>query len=58
MDQVYSLDMFRAEVANAVNLTTDLTANDFEIVLTYLAREKKAIVYDDEVGAQLAMKST
>lgn len=51
MDQVYSIGMFGAEAANAISSRTKMTATDLQIILTYLARDKRAIIYDNEVGA-------
>lgn len=56
VDQVFSVDVFRAEAANAVNLTTEISTTDLKIILTYLAREKGVITYDDEVGTDSFLK--
>lgn len=56
VDQVFSIDVFRAEAANAINLTSELSIIDLKIILTYLAREKGVITYDDDVGVDSFLK--
>ena len=50
VDRIYSLDSFRKEVAQAISNKDGLTDDDLNVLLRYLARDKKEIVYDHEVS--------
>lgn len=50
VDRIHSLDSFRKEVAQAINNKDGLTDDDLNVLLRYLARDRRAIVYDHEVS--------
>ncbi|KAI9756047.1 MAG: CCA tRNA nucleotidyltransferase, mitochondrial [Chaenotheca gracillima] len=52
--RVYSKAMFRSEFSRSLNTNADLSQNDLEIILVYLARETRDIAYD---GKTIKFKS-
>ena len=50
MDRTYSVDDFRQEVAKMISLQEDLTDGDLSIIVTHLARDKKAVAYNSQVS--------
>ena len=50
VDRIYSRQMFAKEASKAVGLQSDLTDSDLSVMLTFLARDKGLVVYDDTVG--------
>ena len=50
VDRIHPLSAFRKEAAEAVNSKGGLTDGDLDVLLKYLARDKKEIVYDREVS--------
>ena len=53
VDRIYPISIFSAEAAkilNTPNAHEQLTETDLQTILTYLARDKSAIIYDDQVG--------
>ena len=49
VDRIYPMSKFKTEIAKALSLGHDLTESDGKVMLTYLARDRSAIVYDDQV---------
>ncbi len=49
VDRIFSKDMFSAEFTNVLSTTHDLSESDIEILLTFLKRDKKALLYDGQV---------
>ena len=45
------MSMFRKLVTQILNLKTDLADTDLSIILIFLARDKRAIIYDHEVSS-------
>ena len=50
VDRIHSLDTFREEVAQLMNRKGGLTKGDLNVLLKFLARDMKEIVYDREVS--------
>lgn len=50
-NRVCSFDIFNKEASLAIGLTYDLSYQDLKILLIYLARDRKSIVYDDVVNS-------
>ncbi len=50
VDRIFSKDMFSAEFANVLSTTHDLSELDIEILLTFLKRDKRALLYDGQVS--------
>ncbi|MCJ1277606.1 hypothetical protein MMC21_005420 [Puttea exsequens] len=48
VDRIYPMSKFKTEIAKALSLGHDLTESDGKVMLTYLARDRSAIVYDDQ----------
>lgn len=48
VDRVYSRGMFRRKVAEALNLDTEVTDSDLNIIVTFLSRDKSMIIYDHD----------
>ncbi|MCJ1454331.1 hypothetical protein MMC28_004684 [Mycoblastus sanguinarius] len=48
VDRIYPISLFSIEAARAINLKNELTDSDLEVILTYLARDKSAILYDSQ----------
>ncbi|KAI9848101.1 MAG: hypothetical protein M1837_001203 [Sclerophora amabilis] len=48
IDRIYSKEMFKAQFSRTLGSGLELTETDFDVVLTYLARDKKEIGYDDK----------
>jgi charged multivesicular body protein 7 len=53
IDRIYSLERFKAEFAHPVSNDSELSDSDFDVLLTFLRREKGVIAYDGKVGAVL-----
>lgn len=51
IDRIYTMGMFRKLVTQILNLKTDVADTDLSIILTFLARDKRAIIYDHEVSS-------
>jgi charged multivesicular body protein 7 len=49
VNRVFSLDAFRKEASAAIGLKHDLTLPDLKTLLIYLARDKRSIIFDEEV---------
>ena len=49
VDRIFPMSHFRAEVAKAMKLVLGISGYDLDILLKYLARDKSAIFYDDQV---------
>lgn len=49
VDRICTMSMFRERVTRTLNLKTEATDTDLNILLTFLARDKRAIVYDHEI---------
>lgn len=49
-DQVYPMPFFRDEVSKAIGVRGGVSDSDFQIILTYLGRDKSAIIYDSRVS--------
>lgn len=47
---IYPMSIFKKEAAQAMNLRDSLTDSDLNVVLTHLARDTGAIVYDQSVS--------
>jgi len=47
--KLYPMSIFRIKAAKAMNVSQGLSDTDLTIILTYLARDKVAIVYDQQV---------
>ena len=52
VDRIYPRHMFAREVSKAMGIQSDLTGNDLEVMLTFLARDKGLLVYDDLVSVR------
>ena len=50
-NRVYSFDAFTKEASLAIGSTHELSYQDLKILLKYLARDKKSVVYDDVVNS-------
>ena len=50
VDRIYPISLFSIEAARAINLKNELTDSDLEVILTYLARDKSAILYDSQAS--------
>ena len=50
IDRIYTFSKFSTEAAKAMNLKGVLTDSDRDVVLTYLARDKQAVVFDRSVS--------
>lgn len=49
VDRILSKRLFKSQFAGSLSERHTLTDSDIEIVLTYLARDKGAVLYDGEV---------
>ena len=49
VDRIFSREMFQTEFAKSLNDECALTNSDFEVLITYLARDKKVVAYDGQV---------
>ncbi|CAF9914300.1 MAG: hypothetical protein HETSPECPRED_001944 [Heterodermia speciosa] len=47
VDRIYPKHIFAREVSKALGMQSDLTGNDFEVMLRFLARDKGVLAYDD-----------
>ena len=52
VDRIYPKHMFAREVSKALGMQSDLTGNDFEVMLRFLARDQGVLAYDDLVSAR------
>ena len=52
VDQIYPKQIFAKEVSKALGMQSDLTANDLEVMLKFLARDKGVLAYDDLVSVR------
>ena len=52
VDQIYPKQMFAREVSKALGVQSDITADDFEVILKFLARDKGVLTYDDLVSVR------
>ena len=50
VDRIYPRHMFAGEVSKALGLQSDLTGNDLEVMLRFLARDKGLLTCDDLVS--------
>ena len=50
VNRIHPLEAFREEVAQVMNSKGGLTDSDLHVLLQYLARDKKEIVYDLEAS--------
>lgn len=50
MDRIYPRETFEKEAANIMNAEAGLTKADLDILLTYLARDKKEVAFDSQVS--------
>lgn len=48
-NRVYSFENFGKEVSVAIGLKHELTYQDLRVLLKYLARDRRSVVYDDQV---------
>ena len=55
-NRVYSFDAFTKEASLAIGSTHDLSFPDLKILLKYLARDKKSVVYDDVVNSPVVSR--
>ena len=53
VDRIYPRQVFAKEDSRALELQGDLTESDLQVLLKFLARDKGAIVYDNEVGLSI-----
>ncbi len=51
VDRIYSWQLFSKEASKALELRRELTKSDLDVLLKHLARDKGAVVYDNEVKA-------
>lgn len=49
VDCTYTKQMFSREASKALELQGELTASDLDVLLKHLARDKGAVIYDNEV---------
>ena len=49
-DRIYPISIFSSEAARILNTQGKLTESDLQVILVYLARDKSAIIYDNQVG--------
>jgi len=49
VDRIYSVLLFSKEASKALELRGELTKSDLNVLLRHLARDKRAVVYDNEV---------
>lgn len=49
VDRILTKDMFRRDLAVALGITDELSDNDLRTLLTYLARNRQALAYDEDV---------
>lgn len=49
VDRLFSKILFRQEFSRAMNDQRELTGVDMDVLLAYLARDKRLIAYDGEV---------
>ena len=50
INRIYPISAFSSEAARIMNMQGKLTESDLQVILVYLARDKSAIIYDNEVG--------
>ena len=50
VDRVFSKDGFRQEFSRSLNAKLELTGMDIDVLLTYLARDRRMIAYDGQVS--------
>jgi hypothetical protein len=51
VDRIHPLEAFRKEAAHAINITDGLTDDDLNIIIIYLARDRRQIVVDREASS-------
>lgn len=49
-ERTYSIERFREVATKALELSSTMTEHDLSVLLVYLAREKEAICYDQQVS--------
>ncbi|KAL8755785.1 MAG: hypothetical protein Q9184_004694 [Pyrenodesmia sp. 2 TL-2023] len=49
VDRILTWEMFRKDSATAVGVTNELSDSDLEVLLKYLARDKRILAYDNHV---------
>lgn len=52
VDRIYPKHIFAREVSKALGMQSDLTGKDLEVMLTFLARDKNVLSYDDLVSVR------
>ena len=57
VNRVYPMLLFKVEAGKILKLQNELSNGDLNLILTYLARDKSAIVYDAEVSYPHAMSA-
>lgn len=50
LDRIYAKEQFCEEFATVLDSAAELSDADFDVLLVYLSRDSKAIVYDGQVG--------
>lgn len=55
VDRVYTMSMFRKNVTTTLSLKNEVTDTDLNIILKFLARDKRAIVYDREASTVFSL---
>lgn len=58
VDRVFSKVLFQQEFSRTLNDQHELTDMDIDVLLAYLARDKRLIAYDGEVLLVLLVRST
>jgi len=51
VDRIYSRHLFSKEASKALDLRGELTKSDLDVLLRHLARDKRIVVFDNEVTA-------
>ena len=57
INRIYPMLLFKVEAGKILKLHNELSDGDLHLILTYLARDKSAIVYDAEVSYPHAMSA-
>ena len=57
INRIYPMLLFQVEAGKILKLHNGLSNGDLHLILTYLSRDKSAIVYDAEVSYPHAMSA-
>ena len=57
IDRIYSLDMFKKEFGYVMGTENGLSDSDFQVLLTFMRRDKEAISYDGKVRLSLCVEN-